>query len=43
MYPPRLIQRPLLWELGNKFKVVTNIRQAGSTLTPTFSSHLMAA
>ena len=31
MYPPRLIQKPLLWELGHKFKVVTNIRQASVT------------
>jgi ABC-type methionine transport system ATPase subunit len=31
MYPPRLIKRPLLWELGRKFKVVTNIRQASVT------------
>ena len=27
MYPPRLIKMPLIWELGRKFKVVTNIRQ----------------
>jgi ABC-type methionine transport system ATPase subunit len=27
MYPPKLIKRPLIWELGQKFKVVTNIRQ----------------
>lgn len=27
MYPPRLIKKPLIWELGHKFKVVTNIRQ----------------
>jgi L-aspartate semialdehyde sulfurtransferase ferredoxin len=31
MYPPRLIQEPLLWQLGHKFKVVTNIRQASVT------------
>jgi hypothetical protein len=31
MYPPRLIKRPLLWELGHKFKVITNIRQASVT------------
>ncbi len=31
MYPPRLIQQPLLWKLGQKFKVVTNIRQASVT------------
>jgi len=27
MYPPKLIKKPLIWELGQKFKVVTNIRQ----------------
>jgi ABC-type methionine transport system ATPase subunit len=31
MYPPKLIQQPLIWELGKKFKVVTNIRQASVT------------
>lgn len=31
MYPPRLIKEPLLWKLGQKFKVVTNIRQASVT------------
>ena len=31
MYPPRLIKQPLLWELGHKFNVVTNIRQASIT------------
>ena len=31
MYPPKLIQKPLLWELGRKFPVVTNIRQASVT------------
>ena len=31
MYPPKLIQKPLIWELGHKFKVVTNIRQASVT------------
>ena len=28
MYPPRLIQTPIIWELGHKFKLVTNVRQA---------------
>jgi ABC-type methionine transport system ATPase subunit len=28
MYPPRLIKTPLIWQLGQKFKVVTNVRQA---------------
>jgi len=27
-YPKELVGRPLVWEVGNKFKVVTNIRQA---------------
>jgi hypothetical protein len=27
-YPPKLITEPLIWELAQKFKVVTNIRQA---------------
>lgn len=31
MYPPRLIKQPLLWQLSQKFKVVTNIRQAKVT------------
>jgi ABC-type methionine transport system ATPase subunit len=31
MYPPRLIQEPLIWRLGRKFRLVTNIRQASVT------------
>ena len=31
MYPPKLIQKPLLWELGQKFPVVTNVRQCSVT------------
>ncbi|MGO8764762.1 MAG: NIL domain-containing protein [Limisphaerales bacterium] len=31
MYPPRLIKKPFIWEIGRKFKVVTNIRQASVT------------
>jgi L-aspartate semialdehyde sulfurtransferase ferredoxin len=31
MYPPKLIKRPFIWEVGHKFKVVTNIRQASVT------------
>jgi len=31
MYPPRLIKQPLLWQLSQKFKVITNIRQATVT------------
>jgi len=28
MYPARLITRPLIYELGREFPVVTNLRQA---------------
>lgn len=31
MYPPRLIKKPFIWEIGHKFKVITNIRQATVT------------
>ena len=31
MYPPRLITTPVIWQLGHKFKVVTNVRQASVT------------
>jgi ABC-type methionine transport system ATPase subunit len=31
MYPAKLITRPLLWELGKNFEVVTNVRQASMT------------
>ncbi len=31
MFPSRLITRPIVWELGKKFNVVTNIRQASVT------------
>ncbi len=31
MYPPKLIQQPVIWELGNKFKLITNLRQASVT------------
>ena len=27
-FPEKLVERPLIWEAGQKFKVVTNIRQA---------------
>jgi ABC-type methionine transport system ATPase subunit len=30
-YPKKAIQRPVVYELGHKFKVVTNIRQASVT------------
>ncbi len=31
MYPPKLITNPVVWELGRKFQVVTNVRQASVT------------
>ena len=31
MFPSKLIKEPLIWKLGQKFKVVTNIRQASVT------------
>lgn len=31
MYPPKLIKIPVIWELGHRFKVVTNVRQASVT------------
>lgn len=31
MYPSKLIQRPVIWELGQRFKVSTNIRQVSVT------------
>jgi L-aspartate semialdehyde sulfurtransferase ferredoxin len=31
MYPPRLIKKPFIYEIGHKFKVTTNIRQASVT------------
>ena len=31
MYPPKLITKPLIWELARKFPVVTNVRQASVT------------
>jgi L-aspartate semialdehyde sulfurtransferase ferredoxin len=31
MYPSRLITRPVIYELGHKFDIVTNIRQASVT------------
>ncbi|HUJ70778.1 MAG TPA: NIL domain-containing protein [Verrucomicrobiae bacterium] len=30
-YPKKVIQHPAIYELGHKFKVVTNIRQASVT------------
>ncbi|HAB15562.1 MAG TPA: NIL domain-containing protein [Verrucomicrobiota bacterium] len=31
MYPLRLIKQPVIWELGHKFELVTNVRQASVT------------
>ena len=31
MYPPKLIKQPFIWEVGHRFKVVTNIRQCSIT------------
>jgi L-aspartate semialdehyde sulfurtransferase ferredoxin len=31
MFPTKLVTRPILWELGKKFEVVTNLRQASVT------------
>ena len=31
MYPPRLITTPVIWQVGSKFKLVTNVRQASVT------------
>ena len=28
MYPAKLITRPVIYELGKKFEVITNVRQA---------------
>ena len=31
MFPPKLITTPVIWELSQKFPVVTNVRQASVT------------
>jgi len=31
MFPTKLITRPIVWELGKTFDVITNIRQASVT------------
>jgi L-aspartate semialdehyde sulfurtransferase ferredoxin len=31
MYPPKLITTPVIWQLSQKFKVLTNVRQASVT------------
>src|SRR5690242_21751407 len=39
MYPPKLIKTPMIWQLGHKFKLTTNVRQA-SVLVATGELHL---
>src|SRR5688572_3233640 len=31
MYPAKLITTPVIWQLGHKFQVITNVRQASVT------------
>ena len=31
MYPPKQITNPVIWELSQKFPVITNVRQASVT------------
>ena len=31
MYPAKLITRPVIWEIGQKFPVITNVRQVSVT------------
>jgi ABC-type methionine transport system ATPase subunit len=31
MFPTKLVTRPVIWELGKHFEIVTNIRQASVT------------
>ncbi len=31
MFPPKLIQTPVIWELSHKFPLTTNVRQASVT------------
>lgn len=31
MYPPRLIKTPVIWEVGTKFDLIPNVRQASVT------------
>lgn len=31
MYPPKLITTPIIWQISNKFPLITNIRQASVT------------
>ena len=31
MFPAKLITRPIIWELGKNFEIVTNVRQCSVT------------
>ena len=31
MFPPKLITTPIIWQLSQKFPVITNVRQASVT------------
>ena len=31
MYPAKMIKEPVIWQLGHKFPIVTNVRQASVT------------
>ena len=31
MFPAKLITRPIIWELGRNFEIVTNVRQCSVT------------
>ncbi len=31
MYPAKMITRPIIWEIGKKFPVITNVRQVSVT------------
>ena len=31
MFPPKLITIPVVWQLGKKFNLITNVRQASVT------------
>lgn len=31
MYPPKLIKEPLIWQLSQRFPVISNVRQASVT------------
>ena len=31
MYPPKMITTPVIWEVAQKYKVITNVRQASVT------------